>query len=77
MKMPLSKPLRNGIRELRGRVGTVNYRPLYALMNAGKAVMAHGLTKEGEVPSAAIDLALARVELAHGDMDTYTDNLKK
>ena len=37
--------LRNGIYELRAKVGTVNYRVLYFFCGSNVACLSHGLTK--------------------------------
>jgi phage-related protein len=45
--------------ELRAKLGHVHYRMLY-FFHAGKAVISHGITKEGAVPDSEIDLAVQR-----------------
>ena len=77
LKMPHAKPLRDGVMELRGRVGKVNYRPLFALISNKVAAVSHGLTKEREVPSDAIDLAVARIALMKSDPDRYTADVPR
>jgi phage-related protein len=52
--------LRDSIHELRVRKGRVNYRILYFFHGRGLAVLAHAITKEGEVPDADIDRAVRR-----------------
>lgn len=68
---PLSKPLRNGINELRGQIGTVNYRILYFFHNR-VAVLSHGFTKEGKVPDAEIDRAVGRMKLVKANTSLHT-----
>ena len=52
--------MRDGIYELRARSGNINYRLLYFFHGQNVAVLAHGLTKEAEVPTADIERALER-----------------
>lgn len=72
LRRPHADILRDGIRELRFRVGTVQYRVLYAFCGANVAFLSHGLTKEDAVPDAEIDLAVKRKKLVEGDPDKYT-----
>ncbi len=60
LRRPVADYLRDGIYELRIRVGHVNYRILYFFHGQNVAILAHGLTKEKEVPDAGIDRALSR-----------------
>lgn len=60
LRRPQADLLRDGIYELRIRVGRVNYRILYFFHNRNVALLAHGLTKEKAVPSVDIDRAIAR-----------------
>jgi Gp49-like protein DUF891 len=57
LRRPEADYLRDGIYELRVRMGSVNYRILYFF--AGRDA-AHALTKEAEVPAAEIDRAIRR-----------------
>ena len=59
LQRPFASRLRNGIYEIRVRFGSVNYRILY-FFHENKAVLAHGLTKEAEVPDKDIALAVQR-----------------
>jgi len=60
LRRPEADYLRDGIYELRvGRQG-VNYRMLYFFYGRLAVVVSHGITKEGEVPSREIDLAIRR-----------------
>jgi hypothetical protein len=60
LRRPLADFLRDGIHELRVRKGRVNYRILYCFHGRDLAVLAHAMTKEGEVPNADIDRAIRR-----------------
>jgi len=60
LRRPTADLLRDGIYELRGRVGRVNYRLLYFFHGRHVAVLAHSLTKEAAVPVADIERALRR-----------------
>lgn len=59
LRRPEADYLRDGIYELRVRVGSVNYRMLYFFHENIAAVVAHGLTKEKRVPPKDIDRAVA------------------
>jgi hypothetical protein len=60
LRRPEADFLRDGIHELRVRLGSVNYRLLYFFHGRTVCVVAHGLTKEAAVPTADIQRALAR-----------------
>jgi len=60
LRRPLADFLRDGIHELRVRKGRVNYRILYFFHGRNLAVLAHAITKEGEVPDADMDRAVRR-----------------
>ncbi len=72
LRRPLADLLRDGIRELRIRVGTVNYRILYFFMGETIVCLSHGITKEGKVPDADIDMAVKRKKLVENDRERYT-----
>ena len=59
---PHSGYLRDGVHELRARIGKVNYRVLYGFVADEIALLACGLTKEKRVPPNEIDRAVARIE---------------
>jgi phage-related protein len=59
LRRPEADILRDGVHELRARMGTVNYRMLY-FFHGQTAVISHGLTKERDVPSREIELAIER-----------------
>ena len=62
LRRPMADYLRDGIHELRIRHGHVNYRILYFFHGQAVAILAHGLTKEDEVPNADIERAIQRKE---------------
>lgn len=70
--MPIAKPLRAGIYELRARAGTVNYRILYFFHGRNVAVISQGLTKEGVVPANLINRAIEHKQLVESDPLTHT-----
>jgi phage-related protein len=61
LRRPEADFLRDGIYELRVRHQNVNYRLLYFFIGKSVAVIAHGITKEDQVPSREIDRALERM----------------
>lgn len=71
LRRPLSDYLRDGIHELRIRLGTVNYRMLY-FFSGDAAVLAHGLVKEKRVPDRDIAIAVARKLRFETDLERYT-----
>jgi hypothetical protein len=62
LRRPMADYLRDGIHELRIRHGHVNYRILYFFHGQAVAILAHGLSKEDEVPNAEIERAIERKE---------------
>ena len=72
LRRPQADTLRDGIHELRIKVGTVNYRILYFFMGSNIACLSHGLTKKDKVPAAAIDLAVRRKRLVERNPAKYT-----
>ena len=72
LRRPHADMLRDGILELRTRVGRVNYRLLYFFHGRGVAILAHGLTKEAEVPSTEIDRAVKRRLVFEADPERHT-----
>jgi phage-related protein len=63
LRRPTADYLRDGIYELRVRVGTSQHRILYFFHGRIAAVLAHGLTKQKKVPAKDIERALARMQL--------------
>lgn len=72
LRRPEADYLRDEIYELRWRFQSVNYRILYFFNDRSAVVLAHGLTKEKEVPSRDIDLAVQRKDQFKSDPDKYT-----
>ena len=62
LRRPRADMLRDGVYELRTKVGNVNYRILYGFVGQNVALLASGLTKEKKVPTRQIDQAVARIE---------------
>ncbi len=78
LRRPQADYLRDGIYELRWRMGSVNYRILYFFHLRDAVVLAHGLTKEVEVPKKEINLALSRkaAYFEHPEKHTCKEELK-
>jgi phage-related protein len=60
IRRPEADYLREGIYELRARRGRVNYRLLCFFHGQNDAILAHALTKEGELPDSDIERAIRR-----------------
>jgi hypothetical protein len=58
LRRPHCDILRDGIYELRLKMGTINYRVLYAFVGRNVVLLSHGLSKEGKVPEAEINRAI-------------------
>ncbi|WP_165071392.1 type II toxin-antitoxin system RelE/ParE family toxin [Paludisphaera rhizosphaerae] len=71
LRRPEADLLRDGIYELRVRLGTVNYRMLYFFHGRAAAVVSHGLTKEKIVPPAEIDHAIERKTKFEADPEKH------
>jgi len=61
LRRPEADLLRDGIYELRARLGTVNYRILYFFHGRNVAVLAHAITKERDIPAVEINRAVGRM----------------
>ena len=72
LRRPHTDLLRDGVYELRARVGRVNYRVLYFFHGKNIAILAHGLTKEDAVPEAHIQRAIDRKLEYEKDPATHT-----
>jgi len=72
LRRPHADYLRDGIYELRVRVGRVNYRILYFFHGQDVIVLAHALTKEKEVPHADIERAIERKILFENNPARHT-----
>ena len=77
MRRPLADTLRDGIYELRARIGKVNYRILYSFCGKNAVVLTHGLTKEDEVPDDEIDAAIAMRDLVLSNPGKYSVTWKR
>ena len=62
LRRPRADYLRDGVYELRTKVGNVNYRILYGFVGKDVALLACGLTKERTVPNKEIDRAIDRID---------------
>jgi len=60
LRRPTADILHEGVYELRGKAGRVNYRLLYFFHGQNIAILAHAITKEREIPAKDIELALSR-----------------
>jgi phage-related protein len=72
LRRPQSDLLRDGVYELRTKVGRVNYRVLYGFVGKDVVLVSHGITKEREVPAKEIEIASARLALFKQDPARYS-----
>jgi putative component of toxin-antitoxin plasmid stabilization module len=74
LQRPEADYLRDGIHELRIRLGSVNYRLLYFFHGPIAAVISHGVIKEDKVPAKEIERAVHRMMkfTANPKLHTYT-----
>lgn len=72
LRRPHADMLRDGIYELRARLGSVNYRMLYFFSGRQIAIVSHGLTKETAVPDAEIERAVQRRGLVLSNPQKHT-----
>ena len=72
LRRPEADYLRDGIYELRARRGRVQYRILYFFHGQLLAVLAHALTKEGQVPPTDIERALRRKDAFVQDPENHS-----
>jgi phage-related protein len=72
LRRPEADLLRDGIYELRASYQGVHYRLLYFLAGPAVVVLSHGTTKEREVPTKEIDIAIKRKEQVVSDFGRYT-----
>ena len=77
LRRPHADLLEQGIYELRARLGSVNYRILYAFVGCHVALLSHGCTKERAVPKTEINRAVRNLEQFRKDAKahTYTEGL--
>jgi putative component of toxin-antitoxin plasmid stabilization module len=78
LRRPEADLLRDGIYELRARLGTVNYRILYFFHGRDVAVLANAITKENEIPATDINRALVRkkVFMANPGAHTFSGDIE-
>lgn len=62
LRRPHADMLRDGVYELRTRVGNVNYRILYGFVGKDIALLTAGFTKEKKLRSKEIERAIVRIE---------------
>jgi phage-related protein len=72
LRRPEADYLRDGLYELRARQGRVQYRLLYFFHGRNVAILAHALTKEGEIPVADLERVLRRKETFEHDPERHT-----
>ncbi len=72
LKRPDADYLREGIYELRVRIGRLNYRILYFFHGRNVALLSNGLRKERTVPETEIERALERKRCYERDPEAHT-----
>lgn len=72
LRRPEADYLRDGIYELRVRLGTVNYRMLYFFHEDTAAVLSHGIVKKQQVPPREIDRAVTAKRRFTEDPSSHT-----
>jgi phage-related protein len=75
LRRPTADILRDGIYELRAKVGKVNYRLLYFFYGKDIAILEHAFTKTAKIPKEEIKRALNRKAMfeANPELHTYKD----
>ena len=71
LRRPRADMLRDGVYELRTKVGNVNYRILYGFVGKDIALSAAGLTKEKKIPHKEIERAIARIAKYKTDPEAH------
>ena len=72
LRRPIADYLRDGLYELRARVGRSQHRILYFFHGREFAVLVHCLTKEKKVPSRDIERAIIRMRYFKEDPGRHT-----
>ena len=72
LRRPEADLLRDGIHELRARLGSVNYRILYFFTGRQVAVLGHAITKEDSIPPRDIELAVKRMHAFKSNPKAHT-----
>ena len=75
LRRPRADTLRDGVYELRTKVGNVNYRILYGFVGKDVALLAGALTKEQKLPAQEIDKASERIEKYKSNPKKYRLNV--
>ena len=77
LRRPDCDYLKDGIYELRARVGNVNYRILYGFAGRQIVLLSHGCTKEKKVPAKEINRAIENLrKYKHNPAaHTYRENI--
>jgi putative component of toxin-antitoxin plasmid stabilization module len=78
LRRPEADFLRDGVYELRARLGTVNYRILYFFHGREVAVLASAITKENDIPMVEINRAVERKRMfvANPAAHTFTGDIE-
>ena len=74
LRRPEADYLRDGIHELRARLGSVNYRILYFFHGRTSVILSQGFTKESEIPPAEIEKAISRKSKYFTNPESHTYN---
>ncbi|HJQ81380.1 MAG TPA: type II toxin-antitoxin system RelE/ParE family toxin [Lacipirellulaceae bacterium] len=72
LRRPIADYLRDGVYELRARVGRSQHRILYFFYRREFAVLVHALTKERKVPPKEIERAIMRMKFFKEDPARHT-----
>lgn len=72
LRRPEADYLRDGIYELRWKIGHINFRILYGFNGKELIILLNGLTKEKEIPDREIECALTRLNLFKQNPKAHT-----
>ena len=77
LRRPDCDYLKDGIYELRARVGNVHYRVLYSFIGKQVVLLSHGCTKEKKVPEKEIRKAIENLQKykQNPQAHTYRENI--
>jgi phage-related protein len=75
LRRPYSDSLHDGIKELRIRIGTQNYRILYFFYGQKAVVISHAIVKESRVPEIEIQRAIRTKQIydRNPEQHSYTE----
>jgi phage-related protein len=76
LRRPEADYLEDGIYELRAKKGRVNYRTLYFFHGKNVALLAHALTKGGDIPPVDLTRAKNRKAAFERNPATHTASLR-